>query len=169
MATLMRRSPTSRRYAYDYPDYQPPTKKKVYVWHTNPKIRAALLAGEPVPYEEGELEAAEATKDMPPANRKYTHRQRFEFMRQLASYFEAEIDVYAEMCLDRSYNSIEALATPKSPIPGEGGRGFSYDMLLALMIDTRLPDQIRASYVHHLFLSPTLTLSMALNPPNRNL
>lgn len=116
------------------------------LWHEKPRIRTALLAGEPVPYEEGELEAAQATADFPPAKRKYTNRQRFECMRQLASYFEAEIDVYAEMCLDRSYNSIDALSTPKSPIPGEGGRGFSYDMLLSLMIDTRLPDQIRASY-----------------------
>ena len=125
---------------YDYQSGASP------LWHEKPKIRAALLAGEPVPYEEGEYEAMKATENFPPAKRKYTNRQRFECMQQLASYFEAEIDVYAEMCLDRSYNSIGALSTPKSPTPGEGGRGFSYDMLLSLMIDTRLPDQIRASY-----------------------
>ena len=125
-------------------DYQ--TTDSPPLWHEEPDIRAAILAGDPIPYKEGELEAAQATENFPPSKRKYTNRQRFEFMSQLSHYFEAEIDTYAEMCLDRSYNSINALSEPKSPIPGQGGRGFSYDMLLSCTIDTRLPDQIRASF-----------------------
>jgi len=135
------------KYEYD----KPGKTEKNTLWHEMPDIRAVLckdpgVNGANIPLKVGEFQAMETSAHLPPAGRKYTNAQRFQFMVQLSSYFEAEIDVYAEMCLDRSYNSINALSTPKSSKTGEGGRGFSYDMLLSCTIDTRLPDQIRASF-----------------------
>ena len=61
--------------------------------------------------------------------------QSFAAQQQLVLYYEAQIDLFAEMCLDRSYNAITELC-----------RHFSYPELTSLVVNERLPDQIRASF-----------------------
>jgi hypothetical protein len=58
----------------------------------------------------------------------------FNEQKQLSMYYEAQIDLYSEMCLDRSYNNIGTLE-----------QHFPYEMLVSLMVNDKLPDQIRAS------------------------
>jgi hypothetical protein len=66
-------------------------------------------------------------------------RHLFEKKKQLADFYEAQIDLYSEMCLDRSYNCIEAL---------EGQ--FSYEMLVTAVVNPLLPHQLRASFARFL-------------------
>jgi hypothetical protein len=56
--------------------------------------------------------------------------------RMLAEHYEAQIDMLAETCLDRSYNCIHMLE-----------QDFSYEMLISCMANERLPVRIRASFV----------------------
>ena len=53
----------------------------------------------------------------------------------LSPLLQAEIDLFTEMCLDRSYNNINAME-----------EHFEYETLVSLMVNDRLPDQIRASF-----------------------
>ena len=61
--------------------------------------------------------------------------QSFEAQRQLALYYETQIDLFAEMCFGRSYNAINELC-----------KEFSYPALVSLVANDWLPDQIRASF-----------------------
>ena len=61
-------------------------------------------------------------------------RVKFDEQKRLALYYVAQLDLFAEMCLDRSYNSIGTLE-----------QHFPYEMLVSLMVNEKLPDQIRAS------------------------
>jgi len=56
-------------------------------------------------------------------------------LKKLALYLEAQIDLFAEMSLDRSYNVINDLRDQ-----------FPHSMLISLVANQKLPDQIRASY-----------------------
>jgi hypothetical protein len=60
-----------------------------------------------------------------------------EHRRQLALYYEATIDLFSEMCLDRSYNCIHILC-----------QEFSYKLLMCCVVNKKLPDQIRASFTN---------------------
>ena len=64
-------------------------------------------------------------------------RQRAQMVRRAAARaaFEAQLDLYSEMCLDRSYNSIYMLE-----------REFSYELFVSAVANALLPDQIRASF-----------------------
>lgn len=54
---------------------------------------------------------------------------------QLAEYYRSMLGLFAEMCLDRSYNCIEAIE-----------KQFSYDMLVAGIKDEQLPHSVRAQF-----------------------
>lgn len=54
---------------------------------------------------------------------------------QIAKYYESQIYLFAEMCLDRSYNSIYEMQ-----------RQFSYETLISCVANDLLPDQIRSGY-----------------------
>ena len=64
-------------------------------------------------------------------------KDQYERMRQFALYFEAQIDLMSEMCLDRSYNSIYAIEAE-----------YSFTLLVGNISNTLLPDQIRASFTY---------------------
>jgi hypothetical protein len=56
-------------------------------------------------------------------------------LRRLASYYKAQLDLYAEMVLDRSYNCIFALEEQ-----------FSYELCITGVKNDLFPDQLRASF-----------------------
>lgn len=60
---------------------------------------------------------------------------KFEQHVQLAKYYDAMIQLFSEMCLDRSYNSINFLS-----------RQYSLEMLLGTVMNENLPDRIRGSF-----------------------
>ena len=60
---------------------------------------------------------------------------RFDMLHRIASYYLAQISLFAEMCLDRSYNSIYEMQ-----------RQFTFDMLVSLVGNPLLPDSIRSGF-----------------------
>lgn len=65
----------------------------------------------------------------------YEEFEQFRQHLQIAKYYESQINLFAEMCLDRSYNSIYEMQTQ-----------FSYDMLVNCISNDKLPDQVRSGY-----------------------
>ena len=59
----------------------------------------------------------------------------FRRQRELARYYEAQINLFAEMCLERSYNAIFNL----EPF-------FDYEMLVGGLVDKTLPETLRAKF-----------------------
>ena len=62
-------------------------------------------------------------------------RESFDRLEKIATYYESQIFLFAEMCLDRSYNSIYEMQ-----------RQFSYDMLVSLVGNDLLPDALRSAF-----------------------
>jgi hypothetical protein len=62
-------------------------------------------------------------------------KQRFNRLKRLALYYHANLELFAELCLDRSYNCIEALS-----------RQFPYDLLVTGMCQRQLPPRIRQAF-----------------------
>ena len=60
----------------------------------------------------------------------------FDARMQLAQYYEAQLKLFAEMCLDRSYNCIEKLELM-----------FPHDLLVAGIKHEALPHSLRACFV----------------------
>lgn len=60
---------------------------------------------------------------------------KFEYCLQLAQYYQSQLELFAEMCLDRSYNCIESLE-----------RMFTFDMLIVGMADEALPLSMRSTF-----------------------
>ena len=54
---------------------------------------------------------------------------------QLVQYFKSQLKLFAEMCLDRSYNCIASLE-----------RMFSFDMLMVGIMDENLPNGLRSTF-----------------------
>ena len=59
----------------------------------------------------------------------------FSKQRELARYYEAQIELFAELCMERSYNAIFTLE-----------KFFSYEMLVGALVDDLLPDTLRAKF-----------------------
>ena len=65
----------------------------------------------------------------------YEEYEEFRQHLQIAKHYESQINLFAEMCLDRSYNSIYEMQTQ-----------FSHDMLVNCISNDKLPDQVRSGY-----------------------
>jgi hypothetical protein len=61
--------------------------------------------------------------------------------RDMAEYYVAQIELYATMCFDRSYNCM-----------GHLQKQFSYEVLVTAVADTALPDQLRSVFAELLYV-----------------
>ena len=68
-------------------------------------------------------------------------KRRFEQTRELAEYYVAQIELFATMCFDRSYNCMRLLQSQ-----------FSYEVLVTAMADTALPDPLRSAFTNLLYV-----------------
>jgi hypothetical protein len=59
----------------------------------------------------------------------------FDKLERLAKYYQSQISLFAEMCLNRSYNSIYEMQ-----------RQFSFEMLISLIGNDLLPDALRSAF-----------------------
>jgi hypothetical protein len=66
---------------------------------------------------------------------KPSEKEKFDKQKQLAEYYQENLGLYAELCLDRSYNCIEYLKDQ-----------FSYELLVTAISNTKLPPRIRQSF-----------------------
>jgi len=65
----------------------------------------------------------------------------FERTRDLAEYYAAQIELYATMCFDRSYNCM-----------GHLEKQFSFEVLVTAVADSALPDTIRSAFTQLLYV-----------------
>jgi hypothetical protein len=68
-------------------------------------------------------------------------RRRFKFTEQLAKYYVAQIELYATMCFDRSYNCIGHLQSQ-----------FTYELVVTAIADTSLPDRLRSAFANLIYV-----------------
>ena len=64
-----------------------------------------------------------------------SEKDNFDKLKQLAEHYHVNLGLYAELCLDRSYNCIEYLKDQ-----------FSYELLVTAISNTKLPPRIRQSF-----------------------
>jgi hypothetical protein len=94
-----------------------------FVWTLRPERLCESMTGKTWESYQIELEAKPAEKD------------KFDKLQQLAAYYHCNLELYAEMCLGRSYNCIEQLK-----------KQFSYELLVSCIANTKFPPRIRQSF-----------------------
>ena len=67
--------------------------------------------------------------------KQFGDKRRFERHHTLAKFYVAQVLLYAELCLGRSYNCIGKLETM-----------FPFELVVSCMLNTLLPDEVRAAF-----------------------
>ncbi len=126
---------------HDRVNLKEPKKKFQWVrvrdvlWTLQPDVMKRRTGSSGEPSEEGWTDYQKQMAENP------KKREQFERTKELAEYYVAQIDLYATMCYDRSYNCMGYLQ-----------KQFSYEVVVTAVADTALPDPARSAFARLLYM-----------------